>query len=52
MSEKSPECPLYNPLNCKEYHNPNLCAFVREDQICRKKKKGKTGSRAKKEAAA
>jgi len=46
MSEKYPECPLCNPLNCKEYHNPNLCALVREDRICRKKKKGKTGSRA------
>jgi hypothetical protein len=39
MSEKQPECPLYNPLNCKEYHNPKLCAFVRKDAVCRKKKK-------------
>lgn len=39
MSEKNPECPLYNPLNCKEYHNPKLCAFVREDKSCLKKKK-------------
>ena len=41
MSEKNPECPLYNPLNCKEYYNPNLCAFVRKDKICLKKKKTK-----------
>lgn len=39
MSEKHPECPLYNPLNCKEYYNPKLCAFVRKDRICLKKKK-------------
>jgi hypothetical protein len=38
MSEKHPECPLYNPLNCKEYYNPKLCAFVRKDKICLKKK--------------
>jgi hypothetical protein len=41
MSEKNPECPLYNPLNCKEYYNPKLCAFVRKDKICLKKKKPK-----------
>jgi hypothetical protein len=41
MSEKHPECPLYNPLNCKEYYNPKLCAFVRKDKICLKKKKPK-----------
>jgi hypothetical protein len=41
MSEKNPECPLYNPLNCKEYHNPKLCAFVRKDKACLKKKKPK-----------
>ena len=39
MSEKHPECPLYNPLNCKEYYNPNLCAFSRPDGSCTKKKK-------------
>ncbi len=38
MSEKNPECPLYNPLNCKEYYNPKLCAFAKKDQICLKKK--------------
>jgi len=41
MSEKNPECPLYNPLNCKEYYNPKLCAFVRKDRVCLKKKKPK-----------
>lgn len=41
MSEKHPECPLYNPLNCKEYYNPKLCAFVRKDKVCLKKKKPK-----------
>jgi hypothetical protein len=41
MSEKHPECPLYNPLNCKEYYNPKLCAFVRRDKSCLKKKKPK-----------
>ncbi len=39
MSRKHPECPLYNPLNCKEYYNPKVCAFVRKDKICLKKKK-------------
>lgn len=39
MSDKHPECPLYNPLNCKEFHNPKLCAFVRKDHACLKKKK-------------
>ncbi len=38
MSEKNPECPLYNPLNCKEYYNPRLCAFAKKDKICLKKK--------------
>ncbi|MCG6892699.1 MAG: hypothetical protein LJE65_03755 [Desulfobacteraceae bacterium] len=42
MSEKHPECPLYNPLNCKEYHNPKLCAFARKDRVCRKKRKSTT----------
>lgn len=37
MSKKHPECPLYNPLNCKEYHNPKVCAFVRKDKACLKK---------------
>jgi len=37
MSTKHPECPLYNPLNCKEYYNPKLCAFAKKDKICLKK---------------
>jgi len=41
VSKKHPECPLYNPLNCKEYYIPKLCAFVRKDKICLKKKKPK-----------
>jgi hypothetical protein len=47
MSEKHPECPLYNPLNCKEYYNPKLCAFVRRDKACLKKKKPKIKAAAK-----
>ena len=39
MSKKRAECPLYNPLNCKEYHNPKLCAFVNRDKVCLKKSK-------------
>jgi hypothetical protein len=46
MSEKNPECPLYNPLNCKEYYNPKLCAFVRKDKTCLKKKKPKSRENA------
>ncbi len=42
MSENNPECPLYNPLNCKEYYNPKICAFAKEDKICLKKKKPKS----------
>jgi hypothetical protein len=41
MSDKHPECPLYNPLNCKEYYNPKVCAFVKKDKVCLKKKKPK-----------
>ena len=41
MSEKHPECPLYNPFNCKEYYNPKLCAFARKDKICLKKNQNK-----------
>jgi hypothetical protein len=46
MSKQYPECPLYNHNNCKELHNPKLCALVRKDKKCLKKlhksaKKGK-----------
>ena len=37
MSKKYPECPLYNHSNCRELHNPKLCAIVRKDKICLKK---------------
>lgn len=46
MSKQNPVCPLYNPLNCKEYNNPGLCAFARKDRICLKKKKPKTAAAA------
>ncbi len=38
MSKQYPECPLYNHSTCKEFHNPNLCAIIREDQTCFKKR--------------
>jgi hypothetical protein len=50
MSEKHPECPLYNPLNCKDYYNPKLCAFVRKDKTCLRKKKSKPKAKPKAEA--
>jgi hypothetical protein len=37
MSEKHPECPLYNP---------KLCAFVKKDKVCLKKKKPKTKAKS------
>jgi len=39
MKQKKTRCPLSNPLNCKEYFNPNLCAFARKDGKCTKKRK-------------
>jgi hypothetical protein len=39
MSKQHPECPLYNHNNCREFHNPKLCAVIREDKICIKKQK-------------
>ena len=36
MSKKYPECPLYNHDNCRELHNPKLCAIVRKDKACLK----------------
>ena len=38
MSKQFPECPLFNHHNCRELHNPKLCAIVREDKTCLKKK--------------
>ena len=48
MSDKHPECPLCNPLNCKEYHNPKVCAFAPRDKAClkRKRPKAKLATRA------
>jgi hypothetical protein len=37
MSKIYPECPLYNHDNCKDLHNPKLCAIVRKDKKCLKK---------------
>jgi hypothetical protein len=41
MSEKHPECPLFNHKNCRELHNPKLCAMVKEDKVCLRKKYNK-----------
>ena len=38
MSKTYPECPLYNHNTCKELHNPRLCAIVKKDKKCLKKK--------------
>jgi hypothetical protein len=34
MSKKYPECPLYNHDNCKQFHNPKVCAVTRDDNNC------------------
>jgi len=47
VSKQYPECPLYNHANCKEYENPTLCAIVREDKICIKKKAKKSTKKSK-----
>lgn len=44
MAEKHPECPLYNPVNCREYYNPSVCAVVRKDKVCKKKRKAVSAS--------
>ena len=38
MSKQYPVCPLYNHTTCRELHNPNLCAIIRDDQVCLKKR--------------
>ncbi|MGD9731108.1 MAG: hypothetical protein AB7U45_02925 [Desulfamplus sp.] len=38
MSKQYPECPLYNHVTCKDLHNPKVCALVREDKTCFKKR--------------
>ena len=37
MSEHFPECPAYNHYNCRDLHNPKICAVVREDKACLRK---------------
>ena len=37
MSKKFPECPVYNHDNCRDLHNPKICAIVKEDKICLRK---------------
>jgi hypothetical protein len=44
MSKKYPECPLQNHANCRDCFNPKLCAIVREDKVCLKKR-AKSGSK-------
>jgi len=34
MSKKYPECPLFNPDNCREIDNHKVCALVRKDKDC------------------
>ncbi len=34
MSKQYPERPLYNHNNCKQLHNPKVCAIIRNDNIC------------------
>jgi len=41
MSKKYPECPLYNHSTCKDIDNPKVCAIVREDKDCLKKRSKK-----------
>ncbi len=38
MSKQYPECPLYNHVTCKDLHNPRVCALIREDKHCFKKR--------------
>ena len=37
MPKQYPECPMYSHNNCKELHNPKLCAIVCKDKKCLKK---------------
>ena len=38
MSKQYPECPLTNHNPCNQMNNPKLCAIVREDKKCLKKR--------------
>ena len=52
MSKKYPECPMYNHDNCREFYNPKLCAVVKADKICLRKKgnpKGKSKTKKRNE---
>jgi len=44
MAKKHPDCPLQNPLNCKEYFSPSICALVRDDRDCQRRKKTEEGT--------
>ena len=46
MSERFPECPLYNQNNCKEYYNPTVCGIVRKDKTCLRKHQKSRRTRA------
>ncbi len=37
MSKQYTECPLVNHSNCKDLHNPKLCAIVNKEKFCLKK---------------
>jgi hypothetical protein len=39
MSKKYPECPIHDHLNCRTIDRPDVCAIVREDKKCLKKRK-------------
>ncbi len=38
MSKEYPECPLYNHSSCRDIDNPKICAIIRKDKICIKKR--------------
>jgi len=40
VSKVYPECPLSKHDNCREYYSPKVCAVVRKDKICLRKRKG------------
>lgn len=47
MSKQHSECPLFNHENCKELHNPKVCAILRKDKVCLRNIP-KTGKKARK----
>jgi len=40
MSGQHPECPLSVHANCRQFHNPGLCAIARKDKTCLKELAG------------